>query len=244
MNWPLFFSTFCLIFLAELGDKTQLAVMSQSAAASSKWTIFFAGALALTTTTAFGVLAGDILRRVIPDERYIKWAGGLLFLGFGAWMIIETFLPKPAAVAQALPGWAGKFAIRQAEIFERAAMEDYLKLAASASPEARAVFERIAEEERWHHEAMLCALASGAEHDIPIDQAIAARLPDEKDFSPLPSDAATALGHLIKMEHASAQFYEVFSNSCKNPRLKETFAALKVAEENHAKRVEALLQKK
>src|SRR5574344_389652 len=218
--------------------------MSQSAAVSSKWTIFFAGALALTTTTAFGVLAGDILRRVVPDERYIKWAGGLLFLGFGAWMIIETFLPKPAAAAATIPGWAGKFAIRQAEIFDRAAMEDYTKLAALASPEARAVLERIAEEERWHHEAMLCALASGAEHDIPIDQAMAERLPAEKDLEPFSSDAANALEHAVKMERASARFYEVLSDGCKNQRLKETFAALKVAEENHAKRIEMLKPKK
>lgn len=91
MNGALFFSTFAMIFLAELGDKTQLAVMSQSAANNARWTIFLAGALALTLTTGLGVLAGDLVRRFVPDERYIKIAGGLLFLAFGLSMLWGAF---------------------------------------------------------------------------------------------------------------------------------------------------------
>jgi len=91
MNWALFFSTFSLIFLAELGDKTQLALMSQSATSADRWTIFYAGVTALTLTTALGVIAGDLIRRFVPDERYVKLAGGLLFLIFGTLMIASVF---------------------------------------------------------------------------------------------------------------------------------------------------------
>lgn len=93
MNWALFLSTFALIFLAELGDKTQLALMSQSATSADRWTIFCAGVTALTLTTALGVLAGDLIRRFAPDERYIRLAGGVLFLIFGALMVASAFRP-------------------------------------------------------------------------------------------------------------------------------------------------------
>jgi len=91
MNWTLFASTFALIFLAELGDKTQLALMSQSAASADRWTIFWAGVVALVATTALGVLAGGLIRRFVPDERYIRFAGGVLFLVFGALMVTSVF---------------------------------------------------------------------------------------------------------------------------------------------------------
>ena len=130
MNWALFGSTFALIFLAELGDKTQLAVMSQSAASSAKWTVFAAGASALITSTAIGVLAGDLVRRFVPDERYIKCAGGVLFLIFGGLMLREVFFPRrqvvaaPACEISTITDWMGRFVIQQAATFERAVFED------------------------------------------------------------------------------------------------------------------------
>ena len=148
MNWPLFGSTFALIFLAELGDKTQLAVMSQSAASSSKWTIFAAGALALAASTAIGVLAGDVMRRFVPDERYMKCAGGVLFLIFGGLMLRDVFFPRgqaitaPAREISAITDWVGRFVIQQAAVFERAAFEDYEVLAVRALDPAERVVRR------------------------------------------------------------------------------------------------------
>ena len=247
VNWPLFFSTFALIFLAELGDKTQLAVMSQSAASSSKWTVFAAGAIALATSTAIGVLAGDLIRRFVPDERYIKCVGGVLFLIFGCLMLREAFLPKaePAAAAAKEPphvkGWVGRFVIQQAAVFEKAAFEDYEALAAkTADPGTKAVFERLAREEHWHHEAMLAAIASGGGKDIEITSEMAGSLPPVDDLmhdaARVPKEVEHAIGH----ERAMAQFYRVLSRQSVIPRLKETFDALAVAENNHAQRLVAL----
>ena len=104
MNWQIFFSTFLLIFLAELGDKTQLAVMAQSAGTSSKWIVFAAGSLALILSTAIGVLAGGLISRFVPDMRVVKLCGGAMFLIFGSLMLLDGCRkkgPEPESISKA-----------------------------------------------------------------------------------------------------------------------------------------------
>ena len=85
MDWKLFGSTFLAIFLAEMGDKTQLATMSLSAG-SSRWVVFAGAALALVATSAIAVLVGEGVARVVPQASIRRGAGavfvamGLLFL--------------------------------------------------------------------------------------------------------------------------------------------------------------------
>lgn len=247
VNWPLFFSTFALIFLAELGDKTQLAVMSQSASSSSKWTVFAAGVLALSASTAIGVLAGDLIRRFVPDERVIKLAGGALFLVFGALLLREGFRSKeeassrPVRALSQVEGWMGRFVVQQAAVFERAAFEDYEALAARATdPAEKAVFGRLALEERWHHEAMAGAIGAGQEKDVAITPEMAGSLPPLDDLMQDAARASKEVEHAIEHERAMARFYQVLAKQCSIPRLRETFLALAVAEENHAQRLLAL----
>jgi Ca2+/H+ antiporter, TMEM165/GDT1 family len=82
MDWKLFASTFAAIFLAEIGDKTQLATLSLSAGGSSRWVVFAGSALALVCTSAIAVLAGEALTRVIPPV-WIRRAAGALFVVLG-----------------------------------------------------------------------------------------------------------------------------------------------------------------
>jgi putative Ca2+/H+ antiporter (TMEM165/GDT1 family) len=81
-------STFLAIFLAEMGDKTQLATMSLSATGQSKWMVFFGAALALVASTAVAVLAGDVVARYVPAH-WIRRAAGALFIGLGAMMLLS-----------------------------------------------------------------------------------------------------------------------------------------------------------
>jgi len=247
VNWPLFFSTFALIFLAELGDKTQLAVMSQSASSSCKWTVFAAGATALAASTAIGVLAGDIIRKFVPDERYIKCVGGVLFLVFGALMLRDVFLPKPERcdvsprALSKIDGWVGRFVIQQAAVFEKAAFEDYEALATQSSdPKEKAVFLRLAAEERWHHDAMMGAMAVGRDKDVAITAAMADELPHVDELMHDAIGASQRVAHAIEHERAMAQFYRTLARQCSLPRLRETFLALAVAEDNHARRLLSL----
>jgi len=82
MDWKLLGSTFAAVFLAEMGDKTQLATMSL-AAGGSRWVVFAGAALALVATSAVAVLAGEAVARVVPPI-WIRRAAGLLFLVLGA----------------------------------------------------------------------------------------------------------------------------------------------------------------
>jgi len=246
VNWPLFCSTFVLVFFAELGDKTQLVVMSQSAATSAKWTVFSAGAVALVASTVIGVLAGELIRRFVPDERVIKCFGGVLFLLFGMLMLREAFLPRKVqrevSAAEMPAGWVGRFVIRQAAVFEQLAAMDYEALAAkSIDPAEQAVFRRLAVEERWHHEAMLGALAAGAEKDFRVTADMAHDFPPLEDMTHgAAGKASEAVEQAIRHELAAARFYRTLSEKSATPRLRETFLALSVAEENHARRLRAL----
>ena len=88
MNWQTFFSVFVSVFLAEIGDKTQLAtVLFSSKGDTSKWLVFSAAASALVLTSAIGVLAGSQLGRFI-SEQTIKWVAGCGFIIIGIWTII------------------------------------------------------------------------------------------------------------------------------------------------------------
>ncbi len=80
MNWKLFWSTFTLLFMAELGDKTQLAVVCQSADCNKPRVVFIAASLALVVVTLIGTVAGQTVARFVPTEYVKRGAAGLFVL--------------------------------------------------------------------------------------------------------------------------------------------------------------------
>jgi len=80
MDWKTLFSTFGAIFVAELGDKTQLATLSLAAGARTKWSVFAGSALALVATSAIAVLAGTAVTRVVPAHWLRRIAGGVFIV--------------------------------------------------------------------------------------------------------------------------------------------------------------------
>lgn len=79
--WQVFSSTFLTIFLAEMGDKTQLATLLMSAESRSPWMVFTGAAAALISTSLLGVLIGYwIARRLPPKSLDIAVAILLLFI--------------------------------------------------------------------------------------------------------------------------------------------------------------------
>ncbi len=87
MDWRVIASTFGLIFLAELGDKTQLAAIAMSADTESPVAVFIGATVALALVTLIGVAIGGTLTRVIP-ARYIRMAAGALFVVMGIFMLL------------------------------------------------------------------------------------------------------------------------------------------------------------
>lgn len=75
-------STFATVFLAELGDKTQLAIVSISGTSNRPGAVFAGSALALVLASLLGSAAGGSLTRVIPtDWLQLAASAGFLFLG-------------------------------------------------------------------------------------------------------------------------------------------------------------------
>lgn len=74
--------SFSLIFVAELGDKTQLAMVALAAQTGALWSVFVGGTLALWSVSLLGILVGRTLLRRIP-ARWVHRAAALLFLVFG-----------------------------------------------------------------------------------------------------------------------------------------------------------------
>jgi putative Ca2+/H+ antiporter (TMEM165/GDT1 family) len=89
MDLKLLVTTFAAIFLAELGDKTQLATLTLSASGSSRWTVFIGSSLALVCTSAIAVLGGEMLARAVPPI-WIQRAAGGLFIVLGVVFLLRT----------------------------------------------------------------------------------------------------------------------------------------------------------
>jgi putative Ca2+/H+ antiporter (TMEM165/GDT1 family) len=88
MDLRLLGSVFLSIFVAELGDKTQLATFSFAAAGKSRLAVFLGAVAALTLASFLSVYFGDIIARAVPAQ-YIKLGAGGLFMVIGAWLIFS-----------------------------------------------------------------------------------------------------------------------------------------------------------
>ena len=87
MDWRVLLTTFGAIFLAEMGDKTQLAAMTLAAQTKRPWTVFVAATLALVCVSGLGVLAGALLGQYLPLE-WIKRAAAVAFIVIGVLMLL------------------------------------------------------------------------------------------------------------------------------------------------------------
>jgi Ca2+/H+ antiporter, TMEM165/GDT1 family len=93
MDIKLLLTTFGLVFLAELGDKTQLATFALAAGTeSSKISVFIGAAGALIFSSLIAVLLGEAVSRFIPLN-YIKIGASVFFIVVGVWMLYSGLRP-------------------------------------------------------------------------------------------------------------------------------------------------------
>ena len=90
MDWRVLFTTFGIIFLAELGDKTQIAAMTMAAQKKRPWEVFIGASLALAAVSAIGVLVGTTMGQYLPVE-WIKRVAGAAFIVIGFLVLIGKF---------------------------------------------------------------------------------------------------------------------------------------------------------
>ena len=90
MELKVFFTVFAAMFIAELGDKTQLATMLFPADKEiSKWTVFLGASAALIVATAVGIIAGALLSQFI-NEKYLNYLAGSRFILIGAFTLLRA----------------------------------------------------------------------------------------------------------------------------------------------------------
>jgi putative Ca2+/H+ antiporter (TMEM165/GDT1 family) len=90
MDLKFLLTIFGTVFLAELGDKTQLATMLFATnKENSKIMIFVAAALALVLATLIAVIAGHCIGKFIKPK-YLSWIAGVGFIIIGIWTVVRT----------------------------------------------------------------------------------------------------------------------------------------------------------
>jgi putative Ca2+/H+ antiporter (TMEM165/GDT1 family) len=87
MDLKVLATTFGMIFLAELGDKTQLATLAFASNSKSPVAVFLGSAGARVLTSLLAVVLGSMVSRLVPSN-YIKLGAGGLFVLLGLWMLL------------------------------------------------------------------------------------------------------------------------------------------------------------
>ena len=85
MDRQVFIGAFLALFVAELGDKTQLAVLTLSASSRKPWSVFLGGAAALVLLTGIAALVGEAVSRAVPAVILRKLSAGM-FVAMGVWI--------------------------------------------------------------------------------------------------------------------------------------------------------------
>ena len=88
MDWSLIASTFALVFLAEMGDKTQLAAISLAASTRRPMSIATGAIAALAAGTVLAVIGGQLLPEVLPAV-YVRRLAGAVFVVTGLLMLLR-----------------------------------------------------------------------------------------------------------------------------------------------------------
>lgn len=90
MDIKILLTVFATVFVAELGDKTQLATMLFASDKDvSKWVIFAGASLALVATSALGVLAGGAISQFV-SPRQLQLIAGTGFIAIGIWTLVKS----------------------------------------------------------------------------------------------------------------------------------------------------------
>ncbi len=90
MDFKVLVTVFATVFLAELGDKTQLATLLFAADREvSKMTVFVGASLALVIAAGIGVLVGGLISQHI-NTRYLSYLAGIGFIGIGIWTLAKA----------------------------------------------------------------------------------------------------------------------------------------------------------
>lgn len=90
MNWQFFWITFATIFLAEIGDKTQLVCFSLSTKSTSILPVFLGAMTAFVLSTLFACFLGNFLGKVLP-VKVVHSIAGIILIVSGILILTKKF---------------------------------------------------------------------------------------------------------------------------------------------------------
>ena len=99
-----FWTVTVAFFIAEMGDKTQLATISLAVEYRAVWSVWMGTTLGMMISNAIGIVFGNLMGKRLPD-RAIKWAAAMTFVAFGLWGLWDN-LPRDVWSAPVIVGGA------------------------------------------------------------------------------------------------------------------------------------------
>lgn len=236
MDWRILSSTFLLIFLAELGDKTQLAALASAAGSRSTWSVFVGACLALLLSTVLAVALGSAAKLYLP-VRVIQVAAGALFLLFGTLCLWQALRGSSVSIAMGHSPGLARIALRAAEQFEAAASVRYLDLAATAeNATLKQLLTDLALEDRAHLSHVQALATAHGTTLLTAQRPAAVNLLPPRPQELHAADYA-ALQAAIAHEQATASFYEALAGATAVPSLREHLMQLGREDALHAQRL-------
>ncbi|NOY80908.1 MAG: TMEM165/GDT1 family protein [Kiritimatiellaeota bacterium] len=271
LNFKVLMASFALVFLAELGDKTQLTALAFSASSRSPWSVFLGTSLALVCASALAVLLGGVLAAHVP-EKAIQILAAVMFIAVGVVLLVNVARRAPSAadrsgasVVQAPQtgpaSLAYRLVIRQARRFEEDTAELFRCLAAAApAGRLRETLEQIARDELEHgislHQAdgMAGEVDSSALVTGRADAGEGVIVPEPPAWTAGSADGCNEvvraersschelLERALTAEEGAAGFYLSLSRLSGLPALRQAFRRLAAAELRHIEQLTVLLE--
>lgn len=266
MNLKVIFASFALVFLAELGDKTQLTALAFSAASRSYWSVFLGTSLALVAATALAVACGAALTRVLP-QHLLHVASGAMFVVVGLVLLVNQARKNVAPPAAATPapelertlpaqGSLSAFILHQAIHFEEELVLALREQAqATGDTQIRSALETAAREHATHVESLnrahatLPADPNAGSHARAANRA--APRPEQEGgptaallhrlHVPAAEQEENPLRQSIHKQEAAAEFYVALARLTALPAARDTFRWLAMEELRLARHLETLV---
>jgi len=256
MNLKVLIASFFFIFLAELGDKTQLTALAFSTSSRSPWSVFLGTSLALICTTALAVVCGEALSRWVP-VKVLHLASAVMFVLVGLILLVnlarkapvEDAAPAaPAGKSAAVPaGPLSSFIGRQAVAFE-VDLATFIRENAPkvSNPELRRALSRLEEKHTAHATALAgigreADASRVAEMDADLAQGDPERLLGSlrQAGESLPEDAT--FDRIIRRQEAAAEFYIALAQLIRFHEARDVLRALALEEIHLAQETCALV---
>ncbi|WP_321494052.1 TMEM165/GDT1 family protein [uncultured Desulfobacter sp.] len=242
MDLKLIISTFVLIFLAELGDKTQLTALAASAGCNKPLSVLLGASLALVFSSVLAIAIGSLIGGNFPIK-YVKLTAGILFIVFGILYIKDAFVPEKTKAKQlaASANFLEESAIRAAKAFE----QQELNMLQSArrlirEPGCLSVIDDIILEDKDH----LKSLSRINDTDEILTE-------EEKTrFAPMVEEYVyrdkdfLLFQDLYDRQLVMADFYRLMSGKSKLEPVKQAFTILYQEERSHSVKIRSLFAKK